>query len=164
MFHYIIRFLSVAVLCLVLPIAAAQASDIKITNAYAYPVAEGGSTGAVFMTLTYTPTEPADQLILAETPVAGWVEIHATVIEKDIMQMRPIGVFRLPPTGTAELKPGGVHLMLMGMKQPLNGGDTFPVTLTFEKAGTMTLDVPVKVFGQIEAKDKPHVHDSGHAH
>jgi copper(I)-binding protein len=84
------------------------------------------------------------------------------------MRMRPIGALRLAPTGRTELRPGGVHLMLMGMKQPLNGGDSFPMTLLFEKAGTKTITVPVKVMGRVDPadlKDKTTVHDThNHAH
>ena len=64
------------------------------------------------------------------------------------MQMRELaGGLPIPADGTAVLKPGSYHVMLIGLKKPLKEGETFPLTLTFEKAGKITVDVPVKAMG-----------------
>lgn len=60
------------------------------------------------------------------------------------MTMRPLARFRLPPGGTLEMKPGGYHVMLLGLTRDLHPGDTVAVTLTFEKAGPLTVQAPVR--------------------
>lgn len=137
-----------------------------IDNVYSFAVKDGIKTGAVFMTINATPnetsSEPLDKLVGAETPVAERVEIHMTVIEDDVMRMRPVDFLPLPPLGQLTLKPGGAHLMLMDMTQPLNVGETFPLTLHFERAGSVQLDVHVRAPGD-SGEDASDHHD-GHAH
>src|SRR3546814_7663300 len=77
------------------------------------------------------------------SPVAEHVEIHEHVMDGNAMRMRPVDGVPLPAGGMAELQPGGYHVMLIGLKHPLKQGEHFPLTLTFEKAGTVTIEVPV---------------------
>lgn len=86
----------------------------------------------------------ADKLVKAETNVAQSTEMHTVEMKDGMMQMHPVeGGIDVPATGTLELKPGGFHIMLIGLKQDLKPGDTFNVKLTFEKAGVK--DVPVEI-------------------
>jgi periplasmic copper chaperone A len=101
-------------------------------------------TGAVFMRLVNAGGE-SDRLLSAETEVAEVVEIHATRIEGDVMQMQllPQGL-EIPARSEVELKPGGYHIMLIGLKRDLVEDDVIPVVLHLEKTGTMTLEARVR--------------------
>jgi copper(I)-binding protein len=101
-------------------------------------------TGAVFMRLVNEGNE-ADRLLGGRTDVAKVVEIHETVMQDDIMkmQMLPDGL-EVPAKGEVVLKPGGYHVMLIGMQRDLNVGDTFTIELQFEKSGTVTVEPQVR--------------------
>lgn len=127
--------------------AAASAQDAKlgaitVSAAQARPTVAGQAAGGAFLRLENAG--PADRLVAASAPAVGRVELHTMRMEGDVMRMRQIDAIDLPAGGTVELKPGGMHLMLMGLKAPLKSGDTVPVTLRFEKAGEVTVAVPVK--------------------
>ncbi|RMF35237.1 MAG: copper chaperone PCu(A)C [Chloroflexi bacterium] len=101
-------------------------------------------TGAVYMTLVNEGRE-ADRLIGAQTDVADVVEIHETKMEGDVMKMQPVaGGLEVPARGQVVLKPGGYHVMLIGLHRDLEVGDRFSLTLKFEKSGTMTVEVEVR--------------------
>jgi copper(I)-binding protein len=91
------------------------------------------------------------KLVAAASPVAGVVEIHEMAMEGTTMKMRAIPALDLPAGKAVELKPGGYHVMLMDLKQPLKEGDTVPVTLTIEgkdgKKETVEVKAPVKPLG-----------------
>ena len=106
----------------------------------------GAHTGAVYLTLTDT-AGAADQLMGASSPVAGMAELHETVDDHGVMRMRPVKGLPLAPGKAMTLKPGGYHIMLMGLKQPLKAGDSFPLTLTFEHAPPVTVQATVKPIG-----------------
>jgi copper(I)-binding protein len=72
------------------------------------------------------------RLVEARSPAAGTVEIHEMALQDNVMRMRAVGSIALPAGKTVKLEPGGYHVMLMGLKQPLNTGDTVPLTLVFE--------------------------------
>ena len=87
---------------------------------------------------------PVDRLVSATSPAAGSVEIHSMSMEGDVMKMRQIDAIELATGQTVELKPGGYHLMLMGLKAPLKVGEKFPLTLKFEKSGEVVVTVNVE--------------------
>jgi copper(I)-binding protein len=101
-------------------------------------------TGAVFMLLKNGGGEP-DRLAGGQTDVAEVVEIHETVMEGEVMkmQMLPDGL-EVPARGEVLLKPGGYHIMLIGIKRDLEVGDTFSLDLQFEKSGTITVEPKVR--------------------
>ncbi len=86
-------------------------------------------------------------LVSASSPAAGVAEVHEMAMEKDVMKMRPVKKLDVAPGKPIELKPGGYHVMLMDLKQPLKAGETVPITLTFEKAdkSRQTVDVKAEV-------------------
>jgi copper(I)-binding protein len=104
----------------------------------------GGATSAVYMTLN-NPSAASDRLISAQTDVAHSVEIHETRMEGDVMRMQQVedGI-ETPAGGQVELKPGGLHIMLIGLTRDLNVGDTFPVTLKFASGATLTVEAEVR--------------------
>jgi hypothetical protein len=122
--------------------AQAQSSGIVISDAWARATPPGAKTGAAYVTVTNKGKE-ADKLLSAATPVAGKAQLHTTITDNGVMKMRPVSAIDLKPGASVTLKPGGMHLMLMNLKQPLKDGDSFPIAFTFEKAGK--IDVTVKV-------------------
>lgn len=120
------------------PVASIGDIAIAAPFARATPVKVGGA----FMLLKNSG-KADDKLIKAASPVAEHVEIHEHVMEGGAMRMRPVDGVPVPAGQMAELQPGGYHVMLIGLKQPLKEGGHFPLTLTFEKAGTVTIEVPI---------------------
>ncbi len=99
--------------------------------------------GAVYVTISNHGSE-ADALLSASTDVATTVELHETVKQDGKMVMRPLPRFDVPAGGKLEMKPGSYHIMLLGLKQDLKPGETVNVGLSFEKAGQMSVEAPVK--------------------
>ncbi|WP_374686640.1 copper chaperone PCu(A)C [Promineifilum sp.] len=120
------------------------AGGITIEGAWARPPAMAGGNAAAYLVINNGGSE-ADRLISASSPL-GMTEIHESFESEDgTMGMRPVeGGVEVPAGGSVELKRGGLHIMFMGVAEPPAAGDTVSLTLTFEKAGEMTLDVPVR--------------------
>jgi hypothetical protein len=144
-----------ALAALVLLALPALAQDgLHIDNAYARSSAQ---SGGVFMTVANHGTAD-DRLIAARTDAADLVELHAHSQDANgVMQMLPVPEgFVIPAGGEHALARGGDHVMLMGLTRPLNDGDSLTLILTFEKAGEVTVAVPVD-----NARKADHTH-SGH--
>lgn len=143
------RHLLPALLLLALP-AWAQAPAATRGTIAARAALHGGACprllDGVFMTLRNTGTAP-DRLVSAASPLPRMVEIHTTVRDGEVMRMRPVDAVEVPPGGSVTLAPGGLHIMLMGLSQPMPAGSTVPVTLTFEHAGAVPVQVPVTTAG-----------------
>jgi copper(I)-binding protein len=121
----------------------ASVGDIAVTGAFARAAAAPGGASAAYMTLT-AATAP-DRLLSAASPAAEKVELHAHTLDaQGVARMIAVQAVEVTPGSPTELKPGGLHVMLMGLTAPLAEGQSIPLTLTFEKAGVVTLDVPVK--------------------
>ena len=116
---------------------------MAVTAAWARAGAPSAKAGAAFLTVT-NGGSASDRLIAAETPVADKAELHTHMMDNGVMKMRPVDGIDVAPGTPVTLKPGGLHVMLLGLKQPLTEGSHFPVTLTFDKAGTVTVDVAVQ--------------------
>ena len=128
---------------------------IRIGHPHARPTVAQQPSGGAYLTLENRGST-GDRLLGASSPVASSVQIHTMSMEGDVMRMREVGALDLAPAARVEMKPGtGYHIMLMGLKQPLQPGDKFPMTLNFEKAGK--IEVSVTVDGK---ETKP----TGHAH
>jgi len=121
--------------------AASPAAPIAVQNAWARASAGANGTSAAY--LTVVDHGPADRLLSASTPVASKVELHETKMDGTVMRMLPVAGIDVAPGKPAELKPGGLHIMLMGLTQPLRAGESFPLTLTFAHAPPVTVTVPV---------------------
>jgi len=85
----------------------------------------------------------ADRLLAASSSAAGMVQLHSMAMDGNVMKMREVEAIELPAGKTVELKPGGLHIMLMGLKAPLKAGSSVPLTLKFEKAGAVTVNLTV---------------------
>lgn len=124
--------------------AVAQTSQPEITNAWARATPGSAQPGVVYLTVQ-SPT--ADRLVSVSSPVAKKAELHTMSMSGTVMQMRPVAGIDIPAGRPVTLKPGGEHIMLLGLEHALKEGQTFPLTLTFEKAGGRTVSVPVEKVG-----------------
>jgi copper(I)-binding protein/uncharacterized protein YcnI len=124
--------------------AAVKAGDIAVEQPFAR--ATPAKVGGVFLTLKNSGGT-ADRLVKAASPVAANVELHTHIKDGDAMRMRAVENIPVPANGQTALEPGGYHIMLIGLKQALKEGGSFPLTLTFEKAGSVTVTVPVQKAG-----------------
>ena len=133
----------VLLVCVMLVLGGCAAKTPTASNAFSYACAAGGNCG-VFMSIA-NPNNQADTLVSARSDVAPRVELH-TMVKDDqgSMKMQQVPNIPLPPTGTVELKPGALHVMMFGLTKDLKEGDTFNVTLKFDKAGEKTVPVQVK--------------------
>lgn len=120
---------------------AASVGAIQVIEPWARP-AVGGGNGAAYIVLKNGGT--ADRLVSARSDVARSVEIHTMEMSGNTMQMRPVDGIDLPANGQVELKPGGYHVMLIGLNKELKPNDTFDVKLQFEKAGPVDVKVQVR--------------------
>lgn len=160
--------LRAALAALLLTAAPALAHEgehsIEIHGAYAIAPRPNAPTGAAFM-LIHNHTSTPDRLIGAASPVAEAVEVHTHEEVDGVMRMRPVEGGVEIPAGTPVLfKRGGLHLMFMGVTDPFEDGDLIPVTLTFEHAGDIAVEVPVdldRLTGDDAAAPAAEAHDHG---
>jgi len=118
--------------------------DLLIDNPYSRATVTNQRSGGAYVTIE-NKGKNADKLVGASSPVAKTVEIHTMTMDGNVMKMREVGQIEIPAAGRIEMKPGdGYHLMLMGLQQPLKPGDSFPMTLVFEKAGKTEVTVKVQ--------------------
>ena len=128
------------------PIQAAEVKvgDLVVLDAWAR--ATPVKTGAAYIAVRNDGDAP-DKLVGVATDKARMVHLHESKMDNGVMKMRAVDALDIPPHQTVTLKPGGYHIMLMGLSAPLKVGDSFPLTLTFAKAGTVSVDVQVKPAG-----------------
>lgn len=127
---------------------------LKVDGAYAFAATAGARSAAAFLTISYPPSTDGsvpDRLMSVETPVAGRSEIHTVLIEDDVMMMRRVEAFPLPPMGNISFSPQGPHIMMMELRQALTVGDSFPLILRFEKAGPVEVAVQVRAVSDMPA-------------
>lgn len=139
---------SVAILMVLLLAAGCGAPTtspaITVESPFARPSPAEGGNGGAFMTIV-NAGGTADRLVSGQSSAAKSVELHETTEEDGIMKMRPVpGGFEIPANGRLELKPGGKHVMLIGLTAALAAGQTVEITLNFEKSGAIKLEVPVR--------------------
>ena len=140
------RTISPVLILLVIAIitSACGGSDkVTIQDAWARPGFRG-DTSAVYLTII-NPTDLRDGLIGATSDVAAMTEIHLSRMDDaGTMTMERQDLVFIPANGSAELSPGGLHVMLVNLMKNLSVGDTFPLTLEFQRAGDITVEVEVK--------------------
>ena len=123
---------------------AAEQSGIRVDHVWSR-AAMAGHQGAVYLTIT--DTGAPDMLTGVATPVAGMAGLHESINDNGVMKMRPVTSLLVAPGKAVALAPGGYHIMLMDLKQPLKEGDSFPVTLSFAKSGQVTVTAIVATAG-----------------
>jgi copper(I)-binding protein len=115
-------------------------AQVKVEGAWARPTVPGQQGGGGFLTLT---SSAGDRLLGGTTPVAQRFELHTMAMKGDVMEMRQLDAIELPAGKAVEFKPGGLHVMFIGLTQALTLGSKVPVTLKFEKAGEVKVDFEV---------------------
>jgi periplasmic copper chaperone A len=151
---YVRGGLAMALALAAMPLAAngARAADydagsIHITQPWARATPKGASSGAGYLTVTNNGTAP-DRLTCASSDAAAHCQIHTMSMENGVMKMRPVeGGLEIKPGETVTLKPGSDHMMFVDLKHPLETGNAVAVTLQFDKAGTVKVELPVVAIG-----------------
>lgn len=128
------------------------AGAIAIGQPYARATAAGQMVGGGYFKLQ-NKGKADDKLLAVSADVSETVELHTMIMDGDVARMREVSGIDVPAGKTVELKPGGLHVMFMGLKAPLKVGAQFPATLKFEKAGSVMIEFQVQA---IEVK--PHGH------
>ena len=124
-----------------------MAGPLRISAAWARATPKGASIGGGYLTITNTGSTP-DTFIGGSTPISGKLEIHEMSMANGVMKMRPVdGGVVIKPGETVTLKPGGYHLMFVGLKQQLRQNGHFDAMLEFEKAGKVDVDFTIAGIG-----------------
>ncbi len=120
-----------------------QVGQIMIHDPWARASLGASATSAAYMTIEVTGDRP-DRLIGAASPIAKHAQLHAEVMDNGVAKMRPVDAVEVAPGTPTVLAPGGLHIMLMGVQGKLIEGQTLPLELTFETAGKIELEVPIR--------------------
>jgi copper(I)-binding protein len=135
-----------AALLLVAVGAAAQTDSVEVRDAWARATPGKADIGAVYLTLE---TQIPDRLTGLSTPVASIAQLHTMAMEGGVMKMNRVTALDLPAGQPVKLEPGAMHIMLIGLTDRLRLGQSFPLTLTFEKAGKREVTVSVETAGSM---------------
>lgn len=139
--------------------ATVAAQPVQVEKAWTRATVPGQQGGGAFMTLTASEDL---QLVGGSTPLAEVTEIHEMVMDGDVMRMRALDTLALPAGQAVELKPGGLHVMFMQLKQPLTEGMQVPLTLQLRnsqgQASELSVQVPVQPLGSGHES----AHETGH--
>lgn len=124
-----------------------KAGTLSIQHPWSRETAAGQTVGGGFMTIANDGTRD-DRLLSGASPVAAEVQLHTMTMDGGVMRMRQVtdGI-AIPAKGSVALKPGGYHIMFMGLKRQLRQGERFPVTLRFARAGAVTVRFAVQPVG-----------------
>ncbi len=144
MFDFPKRSLLAAML-IATPALAASHATVRIEDAWAPATPPGAPTAAGYLTVRNLGRAP-DRLVGGSSPVAAQVQLHSMTTTAGVMRMRPITAGLTVAAGaTARVQPGdGLHLMLIGLKRPLQAGEHVPVTLDFARAGAIRTEFMVR--------------------
>jgi copper(I)-binding protein len=124
-----------------------KAGDLVITQGWSRATPGGAKVGGGYLTIE-NKGSTADRLIGGSAEIAGKVQLHEMAMNNGVMTMRPLDKgLSIEPGKTVKLAPGGLHLMLLDLKNPLKQGDKVPVTLEFEKAGKVSVSLDVQGVG-----------------
>jgi periplasmic copper chaperone A len=129
--------------------------DLRVGHPYARATPPGARAGAAFFTVENRGAQD-DRLVAVASPVAAAAELHTMAMDGTVMRMRALREIDIPAGAKVALKPGGFHVMLLDLKQPLAAGEKIPMTLTFERAGS--INVTVNVEAMVPAAGAAHPH------
>jgi len=138
-----------------------KAGSLDISNPWSRATPKGASVAAGYMTIKNNGSTP-DRLVEGSSDVASKFEVHEMKMENGVAKMRPVKGLEIKPGETVELKPGGLHVMFVGLKKPLSAGEHFKATLVFEKAGPVSVDYDVLAMGSQPSGGTPGMKMHGH--
>jgi copper(I)-binding protein len=136
------------------PLAAAHGygtGDLQVRHPWARATPGGAKSAAGYLEIRNSGQQ-ADRVIGASTPAAERVELHVQILEGDVLKMREVKSFEVPARQRLTLRPGAAHLMIVGLKAPLTKGGRVPLTLRFERAGELKIELEI----QPVDSSKPH--------
>ncbi|HLW26534.1 MAG TPA: copper chaperone PCu(A)C [Kiloniellales bacterium] len=143
-------------------LSGALAQDIQVEDAWAR-----ASIGHVMNSAAYFTVEnggsQSDRLISVDSQAAERSELHNHVMEDDVARMVEVEAIDIPAGGAVALEPGGLHVMLIGLAEPLQPGDKVPLTLHFEQAESLDIEAEVRALGARDPHGE-HTHDQDHGH
>jgi hypothetical protein len=145
----VLRRILIALSCLIALPMLAQAHEFKAGDLlieHPWTRATTSQNGVAYMVIDNNGKQ-ADKLIAVSSSVSDMPMLHTNYMDGDVMKMRMVDAIDIPAGGKAELKPGGFHIMLMGLKAPFKEGQMIPMTLTFEKAGKVDVELKVEAAG-----------------
>ena len=120
----------------------AEIGKLSISGAYSRETVAGQTVGAGFLKIKNTGA--ADRLISATASIGTEVQLHTMAMEGNVMKMSQVTGIEIPADGSVELTPGGMHLMIMGIKSPLKAGDTVKIKLRFTNSGEVEVNFPIQ--------------------
>jgi copper(I)-binding protein len=123
-----------------------EKGDIQVRHPWSRATPPGAKVGVAYMEIGNRGAQP-DKLLAASTPIARAVEMHVTQRDGEVMKMRQVQAFEIPPRERYALRPGGSHLMLVDLTQPLKQGERFTMRLRFERAGELEIELEVQEAG-----------------
>ena len=134
-------------IALAAPAALAQAHDytlgaLRIAHPWARATAPGQRVGGAYLAIENRGA--ADRLLAVRGEVSETQQLHSMALKDNVMHMREVDAVDVPAGATVKLEPAGLHIMLVGLKAPLAAGSSFPLTLKFQKAGEVKIDVKVE--------------------
>lgn len=124
----------------------AQGTTVTARDAWVREAPAGRKVTAIFLTLE-NKGSTARALVSGSTEVADTLELHEMIRENEMMRMSPVKQISIPANGKAELRPGGLHLMIFGVKKPLAAGDTVQVSLTLDDGTKLQVAAEVRKMG-----------------
>lgn len=128
------------------------ANSISVEHPWARATPTGARTAAAYVRIV-NHGSTVDRLVAASTPLAEKVQFHQESDDNGVMRMRELPRVDIGPHAAFTFKPGGTHIMMVGLRQQLKEGQTFLLTLQFEKAGKIELQVPIAKAGAMEDDD-----------
>jgi len=137
---------------------AAHGAELAVESAWARASAGPVANGAAYVTLVNRG--PATALIAVESDVSRRAELHTHIVDGDMMKMRPVATVDLPAGERVAFKPGGLHVMLMGLVEPLREGEKFSLVLRFADGDVRTAEVAIG--GAAAAEAPEHARRHGH--
>ena len=123
-----------------------EKGEIQVRHPWSRATPPGAKVGAGYLEIRNSGKQ-ADRLVSASTPVAKRVELHVTEHAGEVAKMRQLRAFEVPARERLSLEPGGAHLMLVDLVQPLKKGERFSMTLNFERAGALEVQFEVQEMG-----------------
>ena len=127
-------------------------SGVSVVHAWSRATPPGAPTAVIYLTVVNSSASD-DELLGGSSPVAETLQFHSSMDDNGVMKMRALTTIDVAAGASVALKPSSTHLMLLHLKHPLTGGQTFPITLTFKVAGTINVEVVVGTVGAMDFPD-----------
>jgi copper(I)-binding protein len=130
---------------------SSEKGDLQVRHPWSRATPPGAEVGAGYMEIRNNGRQP-DRLVAASSPIAKRVEMHISEREGEVLKMRQVKSFEIPARERYELRPGGSHLMLVEITRPLQKGERIPLTLRFEHAGELEVQLEVQEMGSSHSR------------